>query len=82
MLNNDFGEIIYRMWLSANQYNIKKIEVNSDMILESDLAIGAMVDIEISSNAYFPLDVKIRKNSTSINKNNIENIIKNINDID
>lgn len=73
---NDFGEETYKAWLSPNKHGLKKVEIKSDIIPESSLAIGAEAEIKVSTHAKLPLEVNISGNTPTVSKSDIDRILK------
>ncbi|WP_417443432.1 hypothetical protein [Joostella sp.] len=60
VLEDDTGEPVYRVWLLPNKYDIEKMEVpisNSNEIIQP----RDNVEIQITTNAYYPLHLKVLK---------------------
>src|SRR5690606_2656139 len=69
---NDFGEETYKAWLSPNKHGLKKVEIKSDIIPESSLAVGAEAEIKVSTHAKLPLEVNISGNTPTVSKSDID----------
>lgn len=77
--NNDFGETEYDILISNNKYNIKKLLIRANMSNIDKLNLGSTIIFDLTSNAFWPLSMKILDNvNEDFSKQNINALLESI----
>ena len=69
-LNNDLGGLTYKVWFKEN----KKIIISAGLSKSEVLSVGQKVELILTSNANFPIELKILKNT--LTKEKIDDMVE------